>query len=199
MTQPAANGPNPVHDIPYKTEKGRYQMVVEIPAGTLEKWQTDPVSGAFYHDKKDGVPRVIDFLPYPMNYGFIPQTMLPKDQGGDGDPMDIITLAATRPRSAVDAVRVIGALQLTECGEQDTKIVALLPEGPYQDVQDLQELLMRYPGTVEIIRLWFEGYKGAGSFLFEGYLNHYQAEDLIERAHAAWQVSGSQLNTPPGL
>lgn len=164
-------------------------MVVEIPAGTNEKWQTCPETGEFYHDEKDGVPRVINFLPYPMNYGFIPQTLLPKAKGGDGDPMDVITLAPARPRATIDEIRLIGALQLSERGEQDTKMVGLLTGGPFADVQDLQELLMRYPGTVEIIRLWFEGYKGAGSFLFQGYLNHYQAGDLIELAHQEWKTT----------
>jgi inorganic pyrophosphatase len=187
MSDAFSPGVNPVHGIPYKNAKGLYQMVVEIPAGTNEKWQTHPETGAFYHDEIDGVPRVINFLPYPMNYGFIPQTMLPKEKGGDGDPMDIITLAPARPRASVDEVRLIGALQLSERGEQDTKMVGLLKDGPFSDVQDLQELLMRYPGTVEIIRLWFEGYKGPGSFLFQGYLNHYQASDLVELAHQEWK------------
>jgi inorganic pyrophosphatase len=183
-----APGVNPVHGIAYKSPQGQYRMVVEIPAGTSEKWQTDPASGAFYHDEKDGAPRVINFLPYPMNYGFIPQTLLGKDKGGDGDPMDIITLAPARPRGTMDDIRLIGALQLSDHGEQDTKMVGLLKNGPFSDVQDIQDLLMRYPGTVEIIRLWFEGYKGAGSFLFQGYLNHYQATDLVELAHQEWKA-----------
>lgn len=187
MTTEAFQGLNPVHGIPYRDEQGRYLMVVEIPAGTNEKWQTDPVSGGFYHDQKDGIARVINFLPYPMNYGFIPQTMLPKDKGGDGDPMDVITLAPSRPMGTVDSVRLIGALQLSERGEQDTKMVALLENGPFADVHDLSELLMRYPGTVEIIRLWFEGYKGPGSFLFQGYLNAAESAALVELAHTEWQ------------
>lgn len=187
MREPLRPEVNPVHGIAYKSAQGHYQMVVEIPAGTTEKWQTDPVSGVFYHDEKNGVPRVINFLPYPMNYGFIPQTMLPKDQGGDGDPMDIVTLAPARPRGTVDEVRLIGALQLSERGEQDTKMIGLLKDGPFSDVRDLPDLLMRYPGAVEILRLWFEGYKGPGAFLFQGYLNQSQASELVERAHQFWR------------
>ncbi len=180
-------GVNPVNGVLYKSSRGLYQMVVEIPAGTTEKWQTDPETGLFYHDAIEGVPRHINFLPYPMNYGFIPQTLLPRDKGGDGDPIDIITLAPARQRGSLDEVRLIGALQLSERGEQDTKMIGLLNGGPFETVQDIQDLLMRYPGAVEIIRLWFEGYKGPGSFLFQGYLNHYQASDLVELAHREWQ------------
>ena len=38
-------------------------------------------------DYKDGKERIIQFLPYPGNYGFIPETL-----AGDGDPIDVIDL-----------------------------------------------------------------------------------------------------------
>jgi len=41
---------------------------------------------------EDGKPRVIKYLAYPGNYGMIPRTLLPKELGGDGDPLDIIML-----------------------------------------------------------------------------------------------------------
>jgi inorganic pyrophosphatase len=176
-----------VNDVPMKTADDCYNMVVEIPAGTLEKWQTDAVSGEFYHDAINGVPRVINFLPYPMNYGFVPQTLLSRADGGDGDPTDIVTLAPARPRGGIDVVRVIGALHLEERGEIDTKIIALLPHGPFADIHDLPDLLYRYPGAVEIIRLWFEGYKGPGAFVFKGYANAKEAAGLLEAAHQAWK------------
>jgi inorganic pyrophosphatase len=178
---------NVVQDISYKTSNGYYQAVIEIPSGTLEKWQTDAKTGLFYHDVKDGKPRVINFLPYPFNYGFIPQTLLPKEQGGDGDPMDVVVLSANRPRGTICPVRVVGALKLIERGETDTKMIALENEGPFSDVQDISDLLLYYPGTVEILRLWFEGYKGPGSFLFGGYANRNEAASLIELAHSGWK------------
>lgn len=175
-----------VNGVPYKTADGTYQMVVEIPAGTDEKWQTDPVTGEFYHDKENGVPRIINFIPYPMNYGIVPQTLLPKKKGGDGDPTDIVTLAPGQPRGTVNKVKVIGAIKFAERGEIDTKIVAILPEGPFKDINDLPELLMKYPGALEMVRMWFEGYKGPGSFLFQGYSNREEAVAFIEETHQDW-------------
>lgn len=183
-----------INDIPYKTADGTYQMVVEIPAGTNEKWQTDPQDGTFYHDQKDGKPRIINFLPYPFNYGYVPQTILPKSKGGDGDPLDIITLCPGHPRGTVLPLKVIGALLLAERGETDTKIVATVPGGPFSDVSDMAEILIRYPGAIEIIRLWFEGYKGPGSFLFKGYADRAQALAEIEETHQDWlnEVKGQR-------
>jgi inorganic pyrophosphatase len=181
-----------INDIAYKTSDGLYQMVVEIPSGTTEKWQTDPVTGGFYHDKIDGVPRIINFLPYPMNYGIVPQTILAKEKGGDGDPTDIITLAPGQPRGTVSTVKVIGAIKFSEKGEIDTKIVATLPGGPFSDVNDIADILVNYPGAIEIVRLWFEGYKGPGSFLFQGYANRAEAIAFIEETHQDWQTAFSQ-------
>ena len=63
------------------------QVVIEIPAGTIEKYEIDKKNGGLKIDQRDGKPRLIKFLSYPANYGMIPQTLLPKNLGGDGDPL----------------------------------------------------------------------------------------------------------------
>ena len=37
-------------------------------------------------------PRIINYLGYPANYGMIPETLLSRNNGGDGDPLDIVVL-----------------------------------------------------------------------------------------------------------
>lgn len=175
-----------INDVSYKTPEGCYQMVVEIPSGTNEKWQTDPLTGEFYHDRIDGIPRMINFLPYPFNYGIVPQTILAREKGGDGDPTDIITLAPAQARGSINAIQIVGAIRFSERGETDTKVVAILPNGPFQGIHKISELLMHYPGAVEIIRLWFEGYKGPGSFLFQGYADRDEAIEFVEETHLDW-------------
>ena len=73
--------------------EGEYlQMIVEIPAGTNQKIEFDYNDGTFKVDQIDGKDRVIDFLPYPGNYGFIPNTLMDKERGGDGDALDILVI-----------------------------------------------------------------------------------------------------------
>ena len=48
-------------------------------------------------DYKDGKERIIQFLPYPGNYGFIPETL-----AGDGDPIDVIDLDESEQRGALN-------------------------------------------------------------------------------------------------
>ena len=77
------------------------KMLVEIPAGTIEKYELNKSSGILQMDSVDGKPRLIDYLGYPANYGMIPNTILPKSEGGDGDPLDIIAIGPPAARGSI--------------------------------------------------------------------------------------------------
>ncbi|MGH7149636.1 MAG: inorganic diphosphatase, partial [Planctomycetota bacterium] len=81
-----------------RTESGGVRAVVEIPAGRLDKWEVKNEDGLLHWDLKDGKPRVVKYLGYPVNYGMVPRTVLSKERGGDGDPLDILVLGASLPR-----------------------------------------------------------------------------------------------------
>ena len=71
--------------------------IVEIPAGACEKWEVK-LDGVMRWDMKDGKPRHVKYLGYPCNYGMVPRTMLGKELGGDGDPLDVLMLGPAVPR-----------------------------------------------------------------------------------------------------
>jgi len=100
--------------IPSFTASGHVQGVIEIPAGTNRKYEIDKQTGVMYPDIRDGKPRMVDFLPYPMNYGFVPSTIMDKERGGDGDPLDILYIAESVPNSTVVEAIPIGLLLLKE-------------------------------------------------------------------------------------
>jgi inorganic pyrophosphatase len=174
-----------INDIEYKDQQV-YNMVVEIPAGTNEKWQTSALSGSLYFEHVNGSPRIVEYLSYPFNYGFIPQTIDSKEKGGDGDPLDAVLIAPALQRGSVQRLKVLGAIKFIDKGEEDTKVVGVLADGPFSELNDIPDLLLKYYGALEIIRLWFEGYKGPGSLFFQGYACHDEALNLIEIAHQDW-------------
>ncbi len=178
-----------IHDVAYHPGTGQYHMVVEIPAGTNEKWQTDPNSGELYLQHVEGRPRIMKFLSYPFNYGFMPQTLSLEDKGGDGDPLDVVLIAPALARGSVQAVRIIGALKLVERGQEDTKLLAVLPQGDFSEIHDVAEMLVQYPNLIEIIRLWFLGYKRPSTFTFHGYATSSQVIPMIEEAHQHWKTT----------
>lgn len=155
--------------------------VIEIPAGTLAKWEVKP-SGRLEWDTKDGRPRVVQYLGYPVNYGMIPRTVLPEALGGDGDPVDVLVLGDALPRGSIVPVRPIGVLLFFDAGERDDKILAVRSAGPFSEIRDLAELEARYPGVLHILETWFESYKGPGVLRTEGRAG---AEEARRRVHEA--------------
>jgi inorganic pyrophosphatase len=157
------------------------RAVVEIPAGTSEKWEVVEDGRALAIERQDGQRRRIDYLPYPSNYGFIPRTRLTTDEGGDGDPVDVVILGPATPCGAVVDARIVGALRLLDDGEQDDKVLAVRPEAPLGDVHDLDELRDRYPGVLDILETWFVHYKGPGN-RSRGFVGAAAARSIVTEA-----------------
>lgn len=131
-----------LEQLPAATGRGTFNAVIEIPAGTSDKRQYDAATNTFPVDLRHGVPRRIKFLPYPANYGFIPGTRMDKEQGGDGDALDVFVLCAAVPSGTVLEVMPIGVIDLLDAGERDDKVVALPVDPALRTVEatDISEL-----------------------------------------------------------
>lgn len=114
-----------LEQLPAFLPSGHVNAVIEIPAGTSDKRQYDPATGTFPVDLRNGLPRRIKFLPYPANYGFIPGTLMDREQGGDGDALDIFVLCEGVESGTVLEVEPIGIIELLDAGERDDKVIAL--------------------------------------------------------------------------
>jgi inorganic pyrophosphatase len=186
-----------VNDVDYQVVPGNdaaHTMVVEIPAGSNEKWQTSALTGALYFEHVNGKPRIIQYLPYPFNYGFIPQTLHSKETGGDGDPIDVVLIGPALQRGSLHSVKILGAIKFLDDGEDDTKLIGVASDGPFSDLNDIEDLLLKYYGALEIIRLWFEGYKGPGSLFFQGYAQRKETLEIIAHAHRDWTWETGRSN-----
>ncbi|QDV07091.1 Inorganic pyrophosphatase [Planctomycetes bacterium Poly30] len=173
-----------VRDFPARRADGAVNVVVEIPAGTDAKWEITKPDGQLAWEIEDGQPRVVRYLGYPGNYGMVPGTLLPKELGGDGDPLDVLVLGPAVERGTVIGVRVIGVLELLDGGERDDKLVAVLPGTPLGHLESLGQLDSEFPGVTSIVRTWFENYKGRGEdgqprLVARGYADRARAEEIL--------------------
>ena len=136
------NTPTDLEALPANAREGVLRAVIEIPAGTVDKRQYDPATNSFPVDMRNGKPRRITFLPYPANYGFIPGTRMDKDQGGDGDAVDVFVLCGAVPSGTIMEVEAIGIIELLDAGERDDKLVALPIDPALRtvDAEDINEL-----------------------------------------------------------
>ncbi len=134
--------------------------VIEIPAGTNKKFEYNKEHKKFEIDRLHGKERIIEFLPYPGNYGYIPSTYSDPKKGGDGDALDILVLSESKSTGTVMEVIPIAMLKLVDDGELDYKIIAIPIKESDQIIKatSLKELSEEYPQVKQIIELWFLNY-----------------------------------------
>lgn len=166
---------------------GTINSVIEIPTGTNAKWEVDKSDGSLKWELKKGKPRMVKYLPYPGNYGMIPRTLLPKELGGDGDPLDVIVLGPAVPRGSVVKAKLIGVLKLLDRGDQDDKLLAVQAGTPLYHVDDLDELKRKYTGVTDIIEAWFSNYKGPGKMESKGFADVDEAQRILDLAIKAFK------------
>lgn len=172
---------NFLRDYPARADGGLVDAVVEIPAGACEKWEVK-LDGVMHWDMKDGKPRHVKYLGYPCNYGMVPRTLLGKELGGDGDPLDMLVLGPSLPRGTVVPVRVLGLIHLIDAGDKDDKLIAVPVESPLAKATSVKQLDEMFPGITTILAAWFENYKGKGALQCGGFADAAEAEALLTAA-----------------
>lgn len=148
-------------DIDTYSASNNLNMVIEIPAGTNKKIEYDYPSNTFKIDLIDNKERVIDFLPYPGNYGYVPSTNMNVDQGGDGDALDIILISQSIGTGTIIEVIPIGIILLSDSGENDSKIIAIPANKDLRviNADNYINFSNDYPAIKDIIKLFFLNYK----------------------------------------
>lgn len=125
-------------------------VFVEIPQGSLIKYELDKESGTIFVDRF-----AFTTMGYPGNYGFVPGTKSP-----DGDPLDVLVLSsyAVAPGTVIPA-KPVGLLEMEDEAGIDTKIIAvpLAKVDPFFGIwRDIADVPDSYKNR---IRHFFEHYK----------------------------------------
>ena len=173
--------------IPTKTPSGNYRAVIEIPAGTNRKTEINKETGSFETTLRNGKPRIIDFLGYPVNYGFIPRTIMDKKRRGDGDPLDALIICESLPMAAIVEFIPIALLRLKDTGELDSKIIGV-PSDPNSRTIcaiNFNEFKTLYSPVMHILVQWFLNYdKHNETTEFIGWEDEIKAVGEIEK----WEI-----------
>ncbi len=111
-----------------------FDVTIEIPAGSRNKYEADHVSGRLKLDRM-----LFTATRYPHDYGFVDNTL-----GLDGDPLDAMVLVGepTFPGCLIRS-RTIGMFRMTDEAGGDDKLVCVVAGDPrveyLQDIDDLDE------------------------------------------------------------
>lgn len=156
-----------------KNPPQKVNAIIEIPKGSRAKYEVDKESGLIKLDRV-----IYASMYYPLNYGFIPQTL-----GEDHDPLDIVVLTQVSvvPLCLIPS-KVIGVMQMVDRGEADDKIIAVAEDDPsvsrINDVSDLPEYL-----RAEVTH-FFENYKTLENkkVVIDQFLSKDRAYKIIEES-----------------
>jgi inorganic pyrophosphatase len=180
---------NLISDIYPFNEDETINAVIEIPAGTLEKWEVSKDGSQIVQQIENNKIKTINYLAYPFNYGFIPQTFLPVEEGGDGDQLDIIIIGPNIERGSILKVKPIGTIIVMDNNEIDLKIVSLavnnLEISRSNSIDDLEK---QYLGLFEIIQIWIENYKGE-AIEIKNILGKKATKEYIKKYHESFLLS----------
>jgi len=149
-----------------------YDVVVEIPKGSRNKYEVDHQTGRVYLDRVLFTPFV-----YPVDYGFFENTL-----GLDGDPLDALVLLEYPVFPGVGVkVRPVGVLKMSDEAGSDAKIVVVPFKDPrWSHIRDLTDVAEQTRNEIEH---FFKRYKDLepGKFVnLEGWGGAAEAEEIIQ-------------------
>ena len=159
-----------------------YDVVIEIPKGSRNKYEVDHETGRVYLDRV-----LFTSFVYPTDYGYFENTL-----GLDGDPVDVLVLLEYPAFPGVGVkVRPVGVLNMSDEAGSDAKVIAVQYKDPrwlhIQDVNDIPEQ------TRKEIEHFFARYKDLepGKFVnIEGWGDAAEAERIVEAAIAKLAAEG---------
>ena len=151
-----------------------YDVVIEIPRGSRNKYEVDHETGRVYLDRV-----LFTNFVYPVDYGFFENTL-----GGDGDPLDALVLLEYPLFPGVGVkVRPVAVLRMSDEAGMDEKILAV----PYKDprwahIQELEDVPEQTRNELEHFFARYKDLEPGKWVKIEGWDSREAAERLVLEA-----------------
>ncbi|WP_210507703.1 inorganic diphosphatase [Naasia sp. SYSU D00057] len=162
-----------------------YDVVIEIPKGSRNKYEVDHETGRVYLDRV-----LFTSFVYPVDYGFFEGTL-----GGDGDPLDALVLLEYPVFPGVGVkVRPVGVLRMSDEAGMDEKILAV----PYKDprwshIQDLADVPEQTRNELEHFFARYKDLEPGKWVKVEGWDGREAAEQLVVEAVERLKETGGHV------
>jgi inorganic pyrophosphatase len=164
-------------DLPPFAADGTLNGYVEIPLGESRKWEFDIAANELRLD------RTLDASlgGYPINYGFVPQTV-----SCDGDPFDVLVLGPKLAAGNLVTGQIVGVMYMEDEKGPDGKVI-MAPSGEEDALTpELQAKLQR----------WFDAYKKGSTdgrwSRADGFGSAAEGRALVQRTHRFYEEGKGQ-------
>ena len=152
--------------------------VIEIPHGSKNKYEINKETGIIALDRAMHTAQ-----DYPMDYGFVPQTLW-----DDDDALDVIVITTypLYPGILVN-VRPVGIFKMDDGGESDDKVIGVPVRDPrFDEIQDIGDVNKH---KIKEIQHFFETYKSLQNkkVTIKGVGTAKEAKEAFERAREMYK------------
>jgi len=160
---------------------GVVNLLVEIPAGSRNKYRFDPATGVMVLD------RVLhSSVRYPFDYGFVPGTL-----AEDGSPLDgMVIMDEPTFAGCLIRARPIGCLDMMDGGLRDAKLLCVPVADSRKD--SITSIAQIAPTQLADVTEFFRTYPSleGRAIIILGWLDHGAVPDLLARVREAAAEGG---------
>lgn len=137
------------HDVPLGDDAPEeINVIIEISKGSCNKYEIDKKTGLIKLDRAN-----YSSAPYPVDYGFAPQTLW-----DDDDALDVMVLSTFPLQTGIlVTVRPVAVMEMIDGGESDFKVIGVpVDDKRWDDVKDLKDINQH---NLKEYKHFFETYK----------------------------------------
>ena len=157
-----------------------YDVVIEIPRGSRNKYEVDHTTGRVYLDRV-----LFTNFVYPTDYGFFENSL-----GGDGDPVDALVLLEYPVFPGVGLkVRVVGMLKMEDDGGIDEKILCVPVKDPrFAHLRDIEDVPEQTRNEIEHFFTHYKDLEPGKWAKIDGWANRAVAEQVLKEGYDRFQA-----------
>lgn len=156
-----------------------YDVVIEIPKGSRNKYEVDHETGRVYLDRV-----LFTGFVYPTDYGYFENTL-----GGDGDPLDALVLLEYPLFPGVGVkVRAVGMLVMEDDGGVDEKVLCVPVKDPrWSHIQDLADVPDQIKNEIEHFFTHYKDLEPGKWVKIDGWRDKAATQKVIDAAYANYK------------
>jgi inorganic pyrophosphatase len=160
-----------------------YDVVVEIPKGSRNKYEVDHETGRVYLDRV-----LFTSFVYPTDYGYFENTL-----GLDGDPVDALVLLEYPVFPGVGVkVRPVGVLNMSDEAGSDAKVVVVPHKDPrWAHIQDISDVPEQTRNEIEHFFARYKDLEPSKWVKIEGWGDAAEADAIVQAGFKKLAEEGS--------
>lgn len=170
-------------NLPTFSNTKQLQAVIETPAGAGYQNKYNPETGEFLKVQEAGQDKIIRFLPYPVNVGFIPSTRQPKAPGSKDQPLPVLIIAGSQEPGTITEILPLAVLVLETAGDINYQLIAT-PAKPSErliSATSYDEFSQENGAVKKILETWFLNYAPKENTRIMAWKDDRFADELIRK------------------